>query len=442
MCARVKSKKELLKTMHLIVCCFFLITHMAYAYRLQNTYENGKYYVNVHTNRSELPLKFNLSLYSVPFRPYVINNSWHNNATNSTVVNLTYVNTTQVRCDPGQYLSCRTYDIRSNTHYNITVQLPVLQVNIYESSLRFYVNNTLRNTTYFKFFVTYADVFMDAGAEVFQMQSNYFKLTTYDGELPMSYTEQIRIATKPGYRMGIRCTNHLSCSKNSTGTGNITQFSATLNIPAGIALGRHFSYIYLNTSYNKSGNITFEVDLRQTKVDVQSKTVVVNKELENMSTEELMDFWDMIEQASIRRQEELEAANRTTEKVVVRNVTQPFIANVDQLAVAIEEFYKSKDEKMYMDMIDLVNEMRGEQEQMRGNMTMLQSRLSEAEQYRQQMQQEQPQMLSQAVEKKMEEIQQENYVLGKGWMHYVGVGLVSLSIFGAVMFLYKKAWGG
>lgn len=403
--------------------------------------EDQQYWI-IELKKSELPLEIKIPAVKLAHEPILINNSYYDNITNSTVQNLTWINQTDITCQAGTYITCPNITLSNTLYYNVTLDLPKLPVDIYETQLKVYDNGTLSNTTRFKIFVNYDDIFEELGIDLFQLSKNYFSISIHDGELPYTYSEQISIKAIENRTMSINCTNYLKCSKNLTKTQNDTKFTATLTIPKNHKIGRSYSYIYLNTSYNTSGNITFEVNVKETQVQDRTTTIIKNRDLEDMSTEELIEFWELIEDSSLRRQQELEASNKTKEIIIEKNITKPFIANVDQIALAIETFYKKKDEKLYLDLIDTVDEMREEQKHMQINMSNMQSVLLNSEKEKLELQSQQPQLIENAISNTTNTIKQKNVIIEKNILFLIiGFSLLAILSVGYI-FLYRNAWGG
>jgi hypothetical protein len=323
------------------------------AYTLtSNTIDNDKYY-NYQLNTSETPFETTHNLFNIKFEPYNETIQYFNTTTNTTETRYNLIEWDLYTLDYGQFLSGNTtYNVTQDTTIPIKIDID-RGVGIYNTQLVLFKNNEIMNTTYYNFFITFGDVYIDSGYELSTSMS-YINYVWFDGELPKTKTKTHTIKAEPNYKMTINCTGFIKCDKSFLTTKATNDIKATLTIPDGTALGTYKNYIFVNTSYGKKGNITYEIEIKHTPVEIIHKDIAVDKSIENMTAEELADLLNTFTDAAERKVLELEAANKTKEKLVLRNVSVPYLANKEEIVRALVAEFERED-KFTIDELSRLN---------------------------------------------------------------------------------------
>jgi len=430
----------------LAIIYFMFITFLAlaadtYGFEVMETVEAGKHYYIYTLKYNEQPFNETLGIVTFIVPPTIINNSYFDNETNMTIVNITEVyNPRELEFDCGEYIACPLLAV-FNDSYTLVVNITLddLAVDIYESYVTVLEDDTVINETFFKFFIGYDDVFEDSGSYIMQPTDNFYNRWIYEGDLPQTFSELHTVLTRPNETLYLDCTGMLTCSENTISTNNITIFTSTMIIPLDTLIGTHYSYIYLNTSYNTSGNITFKLEVLETQVIIEEINVSIDTNVENMTSEELQDFLKQLNDVTEQRISELQAANRTKEKIVEINKTVPFVANIDQIILRVAEFYNKKDNDAYTELITIVDKLTTEQNKLKTELDITKTELTNTKNNAV----DEETVVNAALNDYDTAVQKENFIFRKGATIKFTIIIILFIISPIILFiLYKKSWGG
>lgn len=344
----------------LTIWVLILILELSFvgAYTYQETTIDSNQAFIFTMNKSEQPLAINFTIGQFNFTGY--QTGCTTNCSNGSFLNVTQA-TFSVSC--GDLISCEDFVLKAplnesnSTVYNITIEIDEdIHIGDYDSYVEIESNGTAHRIE-FRFLVQWGDLFDHKGVLELNEDTQTPKIIAYQGDLPQSGTRDYTIKTQPGEIMYLDCGEYLTCSHKNITTTNFTTFSVTYLLQAGMAIGTYRSYVKINTSYNTSMSINYTFQITESQVQVIYQDLSLNRSLENMTPEELVDFYEKMQSISNEAINKLNAANKSKDIVVEKNVTQYVAVNEDDIAQKVMELLWSENSeyaaKMYKDNSEL-----------------------------------------------------------------------------------------
>jgi len=246
--------------------------------------------------------------------------------------NLTFNNTRNYTVDlhviHQQFIDISNYSIVIPSHsygvfyYNISIPQGTV-FGIYETNITF-INLSYNISLYYiyKFYIMRNEsILYNVTWEFTNYSGDYFKYIVYDVELPWKINKTLYVRGEPDGVVHVECQSPIICSYNnitlnSEGMGVITVY---IELDSTFNVGEYVKYVTLSAA-NKSANITFEIVVKKAPVVIQKYEYVWNRTFENMSVEELREFYEWQNEMWQRRLQELMEANKTVVKYKNRTV--------------------------------------------------------------------------------------------------------------------------